>query len=245
MMITVVYDNYSGDDRLSTGHGFACHIQGLQKTILFDTGWSGQILQENMQRLGLAFGDVDVVVLSHMHWDHIGGLDAVLNDNAQLAVHVPRSFSQHLKEEIRRTGATVVETDHHHPLCPGAWTTEVLTDTIEEQALCIQTADGTVVVTGCAHPGIVDLARAAGETCGFPLHVALGGFHMSRASAGEIEAVIAQLKDLGVQTAAPCHCSGDLARKLFKETYGENYQGGGVGWQLTLANSEAEGPKSK
>ena len=238
ILFTIVYDNYADDDSLRTGHGFACHIQGLQKTVLFDTGWSGQTLHENMRRLGLAFVDVDVVVLSHMHWDHIGGLDAVLHHNPQLAVRVPRSFSERLKEEIRRSGATVVGKDHQHAVCPGAWTTELLTDTIEEQALCIQTTDGTMVVTGCAHLGIVNLARAAGETCGFPLHAALGGFHMSGASAGEIKAVIAQLRKLGVRSVAPCHCSGDLARELFKEAYGENYYTAGVGWKLRLEKAQ-------
>ena len=53
------------------------------------------------------------------------------------------------------------------------------------------------------------------------------------------------VEELGVQAIAPCHCSGDLARELFKEAYGDNYYAAGVGWQLTLANPETEGPESK
>lgn len=232
--VTIIYDNYSADDRLRTAHGFACYIQGLEQTVLFDTGWSGQLLRNNMEQLGLARDEIDVVVLSHMDWDHIGGLETVLNDNPQLTVHLPRSFSQHLGEEVCRIGARLIKTEGAHDVCPGARTTGVLAGPVDEQALCIRTRQGTVVITGCAHPGIVDLTRAAGEACGYPLYAALGGFHMSGASADEIQDVIGRLKELGVKVAAPSHCSGDLARSMFMDAYGDNYQSAGVGWQFTL-----------
>jgi len=244
--ITVVYDNYPSNDKLRTGHGFSCIVKGFDKTILFDTGWSGRILLGNMQRLGLAPGDINVVVLSHMHWDHIGGLDAVLHENAQLTVHLPRSFSAHLKNEIHRSGATVVETEYAHTICPGVRTTGVLTaDTIGEQALCVDTAEGTSVITGCAHPGIVNILRHTTEQLSANVSMALGGFHLSGIGADHIRGVIAEFKNLNVRAVAPCHCSGDLARRLFKEAYAKNCYAVGVGWQLTLGRAKRKAPEIK
>jgi 7,8-dihydropterin-6-yl-methyl-4-(beta-D-ribofuranosyl)aminobenzene 5'-phosphate synthase len=57
----------------------------------------------------------------------------------------------------------------------------------------------------------------------------MGGFHLTGASESTILSIIEQLKALGVKKVAPCHCSGDLARKLFKEKFGEDYLEVGVG----------------
>jgi 7,8-dihydropterin-6-yl-methyl-4-(beta-D-ribofuranosyl)aminobenzene 5'-phosphate synthase len=57
----------------------------------------------------------------------------------------------------------------------------------------------------------------------------MGGFHLTGASESTILSIIEQLKALGVKKVAPCHCSGDLARKLFKEEFGEDYLEVGVG----------------
>ena len=57
----------------------------------------------------------------------------------------------------------------------------------------------------------------------------IGGFHLGGESRGEIGSIIEELKDLGVEKIAPCHCSGDLARSMFKEAFGNNYIEAGVG----------------
>ena len=72
--MTVVYDNNPGLEGLSAQWGFGCVIQGPDKTVLFDTGGLGWVLLPNMSLLKLDPKSIDVVVLSHIHWDHIGGL---------------------------------------------------------------------------------------------------------------------------------------------------------------------------
>ena len=76
--LIVVYDNYLTQAGLRTAHGFACVVRAGDRAVLFDTGGSGEILLENMDALGIDLVEIHAVVLSHMHWDHIGGLDAVL-----------------------------------------------------------------------------------------------------------------------------------------------------------------------
>ena len=50
---------------------------GRERTLLFDTGVSPTGMVENMRRLGLSLGDVEVIVLSHGHWDHVTGMEGV------------------------------------------------------------------------------------------------------------------------------------------------------------------------
>ena len=78
LLIHIVYNNVPYKSGLETGWGFACQIEGLNKTVLFDTGGNGDILLSNMQRLGLDPESIEIIVLSHIHSDHTGGLGDLL-----------------------------------------------------------------------------------------------------------------------------------------------------------------------
>jgi len=229
IMIRIVYDNNPFDERLETAWGFACVIKGLSRTILFDTGGRGDILLSNMAKCDIKPEQIDVVVLSHIHGDHTGGLNEFLKKNSNAEIFLPKAFPDSFKGELRRMGASVVETIEPCKICDGAWTTGVLDSGIKEQGLYIMTAKGLVVITGCAHPGVVRLAEAARRHSKKPLFAVLGGFHMRNFSKSSIIKVIKQLKESGVQQAGPCHCSGDDTRKLMKEAFGEGYLSAGVG----------------
>jgi 7,8-dihydropterin-6-yl-methyl-4-(beta-D-ribofuranosyl)aminobenzene 5'-phosphate synthase len=57
---------------------------------------------------------------------------------------------------------------------------------------------------------------------------------MTGAATPQIESVIESFRQLGVEKVAPCHCSGDETRKLFREEYGEDYINSGAGKIITL-----------
>ena len=94
MKITIIYDSKIAKDikGLKAGWGFSCFIQTKEKNILFDTGWDGDILISNMKLLAINLKDIDLVVISHSHWDHCGGLARLLNLNKDLKVYVPPLF---------------------------------------------------------------------------------------------------------------------------------------------------------
>jgi len=234
IVITIVYDNYSFDKRLEPAWGFACVIDGLAKRILFDTGGHGERLLSNMAKLGIEPEQIDIVVLSHVHQDHTGGLAAFLHTNSNVKVFMPNVFPRNLKMLTRRVGATLVETTDPCPVCDGAWTTGVLDRGINEEGLYIKTSDGLIVITGCAHPGIVQMAAAAKKHAGVPVRAVLGGFHMGGASSREISDVITALRDLGVRQVAPTHCSGDLTRKMMRKAFPTGYLPAGVGARLVF-----------
>ena len=95
--------------------------------------------------------------------------------------------------------------------------------------MVLRTPRGLMVITGCAHPGITYIVRKAKEVGKVKVHLVLGGFHLGGASTSALETIIEDFIELGVGRVAPCHCSGDLARSLFKEHFGLNYIEYGVG----------------
>jgi 7,8-dihydropterin-6-yl-methyl-4-(beta-D-ribofuranosyl)aminobenzene 5'-phosphate synthase len=234
--LTVLYDNNAYDNRLETDWGFACLVEGLEKTILFDTGGDGQRLMRNMRTLGRDPHDIDVVVISHNHGDHLGGLRDLLSERPDVMVYAPQSFSQGVKQSVTRAGAELVEVDGPIRICEHVSSTGELGDGIKEQALVIETSQGLVVITGCAHPGIVKVIRRAKDSKGEQPYLALGGFHLGGASETAIQRIVDDFQRLGVQRVAPCHCSGEPARRLFEAAYGERFILTGVGSQLRVEN---------
>lgn len=230
--LTIVYDNNRsavGSETLRTSWGFACWVETGETTVLFDTGGDGATLMHNLTALELDPLAVDAVVLSHAHGDHTGGLDALLRAGARPVVYVPASFSRSFKDGLRAS-TEVVEVTGAVQIEPGVHTTGEVGGHIIEQSLVVHTDDGLIVVTGCAHPGVVNMVRRASELFDAQITLVVGGFHLGGASVPEIERAIAGLRELEVQRVAPCHCTGDTARQLFSRAFGEDCALAGVGW---------------
>lgn len=234
IVIRIVYDNNPLNERLETAWGFACVIKGLPETILFDTGGKGELLLSNMTAMKIEPEQIDCIVLSHVHSDHIGGLGELLEAHGHVKVFMPKFFPSDLKREARQFGAKVIATEDPCQVCPGAWTTGVLKRRIQEQGLYLTTSRGLVVVTGCAHPGIVSMAEAARRHANQSIFAVIGGFHMSRAWAGKIHEVVEGLQNMGIEQVAPCHCSGDKTRRLMNKAFDRGYLAAGVGARLVF-----------
>jgi len=234
LSITVLYDNNPYDERLETAWGFSCLVQGLEKTILFDTGGDSAMLLRNMQKLGLDPGMVEIIVLSHIHYDHVGGLGGFLAENNDVAVYLPRSLPDEIKNTVRQAGARLVEVDKPVKICELAYSTGELGKWIREQSLVIETGKGLGVITGCAHPGVVNVVQEAKSLLQKDVHLVLGGFHLCWMNAFQVKGVVEGVKREGVARVAPCHCSGDLARSTFEKIYGEDFLLAGVGRTLEV-----------
>jgi glyoxylase-like metal-dependent hydrolase (beta-lactamase superfamily II) len=106
---TILYDNYPFDPRLRTAWGFSCLVAVESSTILFDTGGNGALLMENMEALGVDAETIDIIVISHIHMDHRGGLPHFLAVNPDVEVYIPASFESNVKDNIKRRAAEVFE----------------------------------------------------------------------------------------------------------------------------------------
>jgi 7,8-dihydropterin-6-yl-methyl-4-(beta-D-ribofuranosyl)aminobenzene 5'-phosphate synthase len=231
LTFTILYDNYIYNPDLESDWGFSCLIEGLENTILFDTGTKGKILLSNMKKMGKDPADI----LSHIHQDHTGGMELFLDMNNHVKVYLPVSFPDDFKKMVKAKGASIIEVSGPMEIIKGVRTTGEMGVAIIEQSLIIDTEKGSVVITGCAHPGIVDIVKKSAEISGDKLLIAMGGFHLLRTPENKITEIIGIFRDLGIKYAAPSHCSGDKTLEMFSNSYGDHYIALGVGRVLKLA----------
>ncbi|MBN1692533.1 MAG: MBL fold metallo-hydrolase [Dehalococcoidales bacterium] len=202
--ITIVYDNDLNKQGLETGWGFSALIETDHASpILFDTGNDGAALVYNMEKLGIDPELISVIVISHGHYDHTGGLGDILEINDRATIYLPASAATTIP------GRKVITVSQPLQITDNVFSTGELKNM--EQSLAIKTGRGIVVVTGCSHPGvgtILDAASSLGE-----IHGIIGGFHgfndFSRLN--------------GLSLICPCHCTQykkELARR-FPEQYVE------------------------
>lgn len=159
------------------------------------------------------------------------------------------------KEAWQAAGAEIVLSEGPYPLGPGCWTTgavprksfessgvssgmryrvgdDLLPDKIEEdQAIVIHVKNkGLIVLSGCAHSGIVNTVNHAREISGVDhIWAILGGFHLSRASDEELNRTIEEIKGFRPHLIAPSHCTGFKAICEFAREMPEAFVVGQVG----------------
>lgn len=226
MKIQIFFNANARDKGLRTGWGISFLIN---KTILFDTGEKGPWLLHNMKKLGVDIKKLDAVVISHDHWDHTGGLKALLKRRPDLRVYCCPGFSREFKDVVCGSGACLVETTGVTEIAENIFVSGGIPFTYKnarmvEQSLFINTANGISIITGCAHPGITAFIRKAKKAFpGKKIHCAAGGFHLMNSSAEAVKKVIGEFKKLRVKKAGPTHCADSNAQRLFREAYEKDY----------------------
>lgn len=85
--ITILVNNQAGNGLIAE-HGFSMWIETADKHLLFDTG-QGTALEKNAAFLGIDLTATDILVLSHGHYDHTGGVSTCLRaaGKAELYCH--------------------------------------------------------------------------------------------------------------------------------------------------------------
>jgi 7,8-dihydropterin-6-yl-methyl-4-(beta-D-ribofuranosyl)aminobenzene 5'-phosphate synthase len=232
--ITVLYNNVPHTPDCRCQWGFACLIRGTEETILFDTGGDGRVLLANMERLGVDPGEVDCVVLSHSHGDHTGGVRELLPHLKPVRWYIPVDFASRFRESLERAGHTVIPVSGPVEICPAVFSTGELGSGIKEQSLIVETEPGLIIITGCAHPGIVHIAATVRKQREQKIHLILGGFHLSSYSDTQLAGIVGQLQALGVERVAPSHCSGDKAIRMFADTWKEDCISSGCGARIMV-----------
>ena len=225
MRFSIVFDNNIANEKLESFWGFGCMID---EDFLFDTGSNGRALIRNMKKMGFDMEKLKYLFISHPHWDHMGGIDSVLDLNPNLTLFLPDSVSTLYIKDLKRLSRKVEIIDKYpKKLFYNFYSTGVMHSI--EHSLLIDKDDFGIVITGCAHPGIVNIVKRGIEVLKKPIVYAIGGFHLMESAKEEISTVIKELKNLGVEYVTPTHCSGNLAIEMFKEVYKDNYIPGGVG----------------
>ncbi len=206
MKITIIYDNTTSKPELEADWGFSALVETKEKRILFDTGAQGDILISNMEKLKINPKDIEDVFISHLHWDHTGGLASFLKLNNKVKIWVPFYISE-IKE-----AKEVIEVKEARKLYEGIYSTGTLEGI--EQSLCVSTEKGIIIIAGCSHPRmkhILQVASQFGKVYGI-----IGGLHSTRPES---------LK--GLNFICPTHCT--QYKEEIKSLYPEQYREGGAG----------------
>jgi 7,8-dihydropterin-6-yl-methyl-4-(beta-D-ribofuranosyl)aminobenzene 5'-phosphate synthase len=265
LKVTALVTNLGGDPYEGDGEwGYSALVEVDGHKILYDTGLSADLVLRNAKALKIDLSDVEDVVLSHNHYDHVGGLMSLrrelskINPRAMSRVHVgagifePRwgeAGEDHnglrlIRAEYLATGGAFVVHDKPTELFPGVWLTGPVPrpndeknwtpglsldtpqgrreDNVpEDSALIFNTGQGMIILTGCAHAGIVNITEYARRIIGNkPIVAMIGGLHLFSASDQALAWTGAKLKFYGVLSLLAGHCTGIEATFRLRESIG-------------------------
>ncbi len=213
MKVTILYDNCLSKQGLRAGWGFSAFVEfedGLP--LLFDTGADGATLLYNMKQLGIDPRRIGLIVISHAHGDHTGGLSDILEINKRAEIYVPASTI------ARLPGRKVIPVSRPIQISEAIFSTGELKGI--EQALAVRTDRGIVVVTGCSHPGVSEILEAAsklGKVFGI-----IGGLH----GFSDFDRL------RGLSLICPCHCT--QYKSELRQLFPKQYIACGAGLELEL-----------
>jgi len=236
--VTILYDNKAFAPQTAGDWGFSCLVEGTAKTILFDAGTKPDIFFRNVEALDVDLGEVDLVVISHEHGDHTGALARILEQNRGLTVYHPVSFSSQFVSSVTQAGAISVPVTAPLEITDDVYLTGEMGGDIKEQSLILRTGDGLVVITGCSHPGIVEILERTRQILEEEIFMVFGGFHLLRHPDDEMAEIIERFEQLGVAKCGAMHCTGERQTAAFQEAYGENFVAMGAGKALTFTAAD-------
>jgi 7,8-dihydropterin-6-yl-methyl-4-(beta-D-ribofuranosyl)aminobenzene 5'-phosphate synthase len=275
MKITVAIDNCilpKAKKPFRAEHGLALLIETAAGKYLFDSGQTDAAIY-NLGLLGVHPGELAAIILSHGHYDHTGGLAAVLAQaGRRLPVYCHRDvFSPRFAvdgSEVRYAGLPWVKdylvslgADFHMVDEPLALTPELTIsgpvprvtgyetgdahlmaadaagacgcrqDTVpDDMAIYYKSEKGLLVISGCAHSGIVNVIRhGQSVTAADRLYGLIGGTHLGPAGAGQQDETLAELAALGPQLVAANHCTGFYMLARLYGQFGDKFKPAFVG----------------
>jgi 7,8-dihydropterin-6-yl-methyl-4-(beta-D-ribofuranosyl)aminobenzene 5'-phosphate synthase len=214
--ITILYDNTSTESWLTPHWGFSCLVEtGDGVTVLFDAGGDDAVLRSNARRLGVDFRSIDTIVVSHLHFDHTGGLAFALHEAPDAVAWIPSSL-----RGVKRTGAIENVGAGPRRIAERVWTTGEIEGV--EQSLVVGTNDGNIVITGCSHPSVGLILKTA-------------------STYGRVGALIGGLHDFSdyrvlepLDLVCPTHCTRNI--DTIGNGYGKIFVEGGVGRTIVFGD---------
>jgi 7,8-dihydropterin-6-yl-methyl-4-(beta-D-ribofuranosyl)aminobenzene 5'-phosphate synthase len=188
--IIPLIDWHARSSEFKTEAGVSYLVQAGNHNILFDLGFNQKEeepspLMHNMQKLGLSLNDIDMIFISHNHFDHVGGFkwmkeNTFSTGNTQIDLGQKRIFTP---IDMTYPGQAPVNTQTPQILDSGLATigtipAELIIGRIDEQALAINIkGKGILLVVGCSHQTIPKIIKRTQDIFSEPIYGIIGGLH--------------------------------------------------------------------
>lgn len=263
LTLVVLIENKSCSDEMLPEHGMSIYIEFNGVTALYDTGQTDLII-ENSLAAGIAPSDIDIIAISHGHYDHTGGLLPLLKTNPnQISIYTGiGAFRQKYAsktdkpmyenglpyplEEIEDLAKEIIEVEGKAEIAPNMYLIGpapfktkfenvhprmqlkdgedyIPDDMADERSLVLDTSEGLVILTGCAHRGPANIVLDVKEKFpGKEIALILGGFHLGMTDEEELEEKIELFKNFNIPAIGLCHCTGGKATRRFIKEFPDN-----------------------
>ncbi len=201
----------------------------IDEDVLFDTFGDPGVLLKNIRKFNIDVAKIKHIVLSHDDWDHISGLWYLLGDRKDITVYICPGSDREVKNRIASFGVRVVEVEPFMEIKKDIFSTGQIQGVcadrvIFEQALAVKFLKNITIITGCAHPGIVNIVNNVKKHFSKEqIYFVLGGLHLKDNTDGTNAAIIEELRDSGVRKIAPMHCTGKRATQAMRGAFGYGF----------------------
>lgn len=244
MQVKILCENRIGnrsDGRLTAQWGLSLYIKYKGNRILFDAGHT-DVFIENAAASGVKLGNTDFVVLSHRHWDHVGGLrylelperkllichsDAIRKSELLDERKISEAYMLNFAEKPKRFADDVYflgEIPRRNDFEKGVYKDDPMLD---DTALAVDSPKGAVVITGCSHSGICNICDYAKHVTGRKLLGVIGGMHLFENNPDTIDETINYFKRERPEFIYPMHCIDFPTMVRFRNEFGVEKKGVG------------------
>ena len=219
----MIYDDINGamPDYIKS-FGFAALIEIEGKKILFDAGTKEEVLHRNLSECGISSSEIDAVILSHNHYDHVNGLSAIMKNNTDVPVYVHKFWNnmvKHKGDSIPPNNIRVIQRGRKiHEINKKIYITNCYQSRdyggIHEQACYLEADDSFILLCGCTHPGLnvfLNDRISLEIPKNTPLHI-IGGFHSFKFSSDKVKEINPLIRSIVI-----FHCTQNI--KTFQSQF--------------------------
>ncbi|MBW2485598.1 MAG: MBL fold metallo-hydrolase [Deltaproteobacteria bacterium] len=221
---------------MKTGWGFSAIIEREDFVVMLDTGLDEKIFAHNLRISGYKPADIDVVVISHWHPDHTGGLKYLMDANPNLIAYVPVSIAHHPPKDTRYIVLKGKKDLPHGVVVLQTTAVDSEKSGVEDElSVAVKTVKGSAVVHGCAHSELRDILKNVKKVFPGKIYMSMGGMRYLNKTEEEMRVIAKDLKEIGLEKIGPAHCAvGPASTKIFNESFGQDVFFAGLAAEIPL-----------